>query len=83
MCTVVRPSVRWLALRLRRSGHAVHCSDLEEGESQGLPVWSGHVGDRILESNITRRVDVPLAIHAVNDYHPGYGDRRTSPIRRP
>ncbi|MGH9889571.1 MAG: NAD(P)-dependent oxidoreductase [bacterium] len=32
-------------------------SDLEEGESQGLPVWSRHVGDPILKSNITRRVD--------------------------
>jgi NAD(P)-dependent dehydrogenase (short-subunit alcohol dehydrogenase family) len=35
----------------------VRGSDLEEGESQGLPVWSRHVGDAILESNITRRVD--------------------------
>src|SRR5207245_1997920 len=34
----------------------VRGSDLEEGESQGLPVWSQHVGDPILESNITRRV---------------------------
>jgi hypothetical protein len=34
--------------------------DLEEGESQGLPVWSKHVGDPILESNITRRVDYAL-----------------------
>ena len=38
----------------------VRGSDLEEGESQGLPVWSGHVGDPILESNITRRVDFAL-----------------------
>ena len=35
----------------------VRGSDLEEGEPQGLPVWSRHVGDPILESNITRRVD--------------------------
>jgi hypothetical protein len=34
--------------------------DLEEGESQGLPVWSRHIGDPILESNITRRVDFAL-----------------------
>jgi NAD(P)H-binding len=34
----------------------VRGSDLGEGESQGLPVWSRHVGDRILKSNITRRV---------------------------
>ena len=35
----------------------VRGSELEEGESQGLPVWSHHVGDTILESNVTRRVD--------------------------
>jgi hypothetical protein len=35
-------------------------SDLEKGESQGLPVWSRHVGDPIRESNITRRVDFAL-----------------------
>ena len=35
----------------------VRGSDLEEGESQGLPVWSRHVGDPILASNLTRRVD--------------------------
>ncbi len=38
----------------------VRGSDLEEGESQGLPVWSKHVGDPILESNMTRRVDYAL-----------------------
>lgn len=38
----------------------VRGSDLEEGESQGLPVWSRHVGDPILESNSTRRVDFAL-----------------------
>src|SRR5579859_3652871 len=35
----------------------VRGSDLEEGDSQGLPVWSRHVGDAILGSNLTRRVD--------------------------
>jgi hypothetical protein len=35
----------------------VRRSDLEEGESQGLPVWSRHVGDPILASNLTRRID--------------------------
>ncbi len=40
----------------------VRGSDLEEGESQGLPVWSQHVGDPILESNRTRRVDYALFI---------------------
>jgi hypothetical protein len=38
----------------------VRGSDLEEGESQGLPVWSQHVGDPVLASNITRRVDFAL-----------------------
>jgi hypothetical protein len=38
----------------------VRGSDLEEGESQGLPVWSRHVGDPILESNLTRCVDYAL-----------------------
>lgn len=38
----------------------VRGSDLEEGESQGLPVWSQHVGDPILASNRTRRIDFAL-----------------------
>ena len=38
----------------------VRGSSLEEGDSQGLPVWSEHVGDPILESDITRRVDFAL-----------------------
>ena len=38
----------------------VRGSDLEEGDSQGLPVWSRHVGDPILASNITRRIDYAL-----------------------
>ncbi len=38
----------------------VRGSDLEEGESQGLPVWSRHVGDPVLRSNRTRRVDFAL-----------------------
>lgn len=38
----------------------VRGSDLEEGDSQGLPVWSRHVGDPILASNMTRRVDFAL-----------------------
>ncbi len=38
----------------------VRGSDLEEGESQGLPVWSHHIGDPILESNMTRRIDFAL-----------------------
>ncbi|MBO8186472.1 NAD(P)-dependent oxidoreductase [Streptomyces spirodelae] len=38
----------------------VRGSSLEEGESQGLPVWSSHVGDPVLASNLTRRVDFAL-----------------------
>ncbi len=38
----------------------VRCSDIEEGPSQGLPVWSRHVGDPVLKSNLTRRVDFAL-----------------------
>lgn len=46
----------------------VRGSDLEEGESQGLPVWSEHVGDPILESNLTRRIDFALfMVEAINN----------------
>ncbi|MBN6037573.1 NAD(P)H-binding protein [Amycolatopsis sp. 195334CR] len=46
----------------------VRGSDLEEGESQGLPVWSRHVGDPILASNLTRRVDFALfMVEALTD----------------
>jgi NADPH:quinone reductase-like Zn-dependent oxidoreductase len=48
---VFRSDRRWTVVR---------GSDLEEGESQGLPVWSHHVGDPILESNRTRRTDFAL-----------------------
>ena len=46
----------------------VRGSDLEEGESQGLPFWSRHVGDPILESNLTRRIDFALfMVEALTD----------------
>ncbi len=38
----------------------VRGSNLTEGESEGLPVWSHHVQDPILKSNLTRRVDFAL-----------------------
>lgn len=38
----------------------VRGSDLEEGESQGLPIWREHVGDKALAKNLTRRVDFAL-----------------------
>jgi uncharacterized protein YbjT (DUF2867 family) len=46
----------------------VRGSDLEEGESEGLPVWSQHVGDPVLASNLTRRTDFALfMVHALTD----------------
>lgn len=38
----------------------VRGSDLEEGPSEGLPAWSEHVGDAVLQSNRTRRIDFAL-----------------------
>jgi hypothetical protein len=38
----------------------VRGSDLEEGPSEGLPVWAEHVGDPVLASNRTRRTDFAL-----------------------
>lgn len=38
----------------------VRGSDLEEGASQGLPIWRRHVGDPALKSNLTRRIDFAL-----------------------
>jgi hypothetical protein len=47
---------------------AVRGSTLEEGESEGLPVWSRHVGDPILASDLTRRIDFALfMVHALTD----------------
>src|SRR5881398_506657 len=46
----------------------VRGSDLEEGESQGLPVWSEHVGYPILARNLTRRVDFArFIVEALDD----------------
>lgn len=46
----------------------VRGSDLEEGDSEGLPVWSRHVGDPALVSNRTRRTDFALfMVHALTD----------------
>jgi hypothetical protein len=62
----------------------VRGSDLEEGESQGLPVWSRHVGDPILESNITRRVDFALfMVEALENDELIHEPRRSSAERRP
>lgn len=46
----------------------VRGSKLEEGDSQGLPVWSRHVSDPTLENNITRRADFALfMVAAIED----------------
>ncbi|WJV44276.1 NAD(P)-dependent oxidoreductase [Streptomyces flavofungini] len=46
----------------------VRGSTLKEGESQGLPVWSRHVGDPILASDLTHRVDFALfMVEALTD----------------
>ena len=43
-----------------RAWTVVRGSSLEEGESEGVPVWSRHVQDGVLESNLTRRIDFAL-----------------------
>lgn len=48
---IFRSDTRWTVVR---------GSDLEEGESQSLPVWSSHVGDPILASNHKRRIAFAL-----------------------
>ena len=74
MVNVFGPIGRWLRFadlndqveacrRIFDSGRkwtVVRGSDLEEGESEGLPVWSSHVGDPVLSSNRTRRIDFAL-----------------------
>ncbi|MGE0790231.1 MAG: NAD(P)-dependent oxidoreductase [Sandaracinaceae bacterium] len=51
-----------------RAWTVVRGSDLEEGESEGLPVWSEHVGDPVLASNRTRRIDFALfMVEALTD----------------
>lgn len=51
-----------------RSYTVVRGSTLEEGDSQGLPVWAQHVGDPILASDRTRRIDYALfMVHALTD----------------
>lgn len=51
-----------------RNWTLVRGSDLEEGESQGLPIWREHVGDPALVSNLTRRTDFALfMVAAIED----------------
>jgi hypothetical protein len=49
--TVFASSCKWTVVR---------GSDLEEGDSEGLPLWAEHVGDPILALNRTRRIDFAL-----------------------
>jgi len=51
-----------------RAWTVVRGSDLEEGPSQGLPVWAEHVGDPVIARNKTRRTDFALfMVEAVDD----------------
>lgn len=46
----------------------VRGSNLEEGESEGLPVWAERAQDPLLASNMTRRTDFALfMVHALTD----------------
>ncbi len=38
----------------------VRGSNLQEGESEGLPIWARHLGDPVLADNLTRRTDFAL-----------------------
>lgn len=42
-------------------------SDLAEGDGQGLPVWSRHVGDPIPHSNITAGDFASFIVEAVTN----------------
>jgi NAD(P)-dependent dehydrogenase (short-subunit alcohol dehydrogenase family) len=56
---VFASDTRWTVVRGSRQ---------EEGASQGLPVWSAHVGDPVLRSDITRRVDFAMfMVQALED----------------
>lgn len=57
--TVFASDTRWTVVR---------GSDLEDGPSEGLPIWRRHVGDPALASNRTRRTDFALfMVNAVED----------------
>jgi hypothetical protein len=45
-----------------RKWTVVRGPELEEGESQGLPLWSRHIGDPVLASNLVRRTDFGLCM---------------------
>ncbi len=51
-----------------RDWTVVRAPDLEEGETEGLPIWAPHVGDPRLKSKRVRRTDFALfLVHALTD----------------
>ena len=51
-----------------RDWTVVRAADLEDGASEGLPVWALHVGDPLLKSNRVRRTDFALfMVHALTN----------------
>ena len=51
-----------------RDWTVVRAADLQDGASEGLPVWALHVGDPLLKSNRVRRTDFALfMVHALTD----------------
>ncbi len=64
-----------------RDWTVVRASDLEEGESEGLPIWAEHVGDPVLATNRTRRTDFALfMINALTD--PGLSRKAPAIVSR-
>lgn len=64
-----------------RDWTVVRASDLEEGESEGLPIWAEHVGDPILASNRTRRTDFAIfMVSALTD--PGLSRKAPAIVSR-
>jgi hypothetical protein len=52
----------------QRPWTVVRGSDLEEGDSEGLPLWRPHVGDPAIAHNRTRRTDFALfMVEALTD----------------
>ncbi len=57
-----------LIFNSKRNWTVVRGSDLEEGDSEGLPIWRELVGDPALASNRTRRTDFALfMVEAINN----------------
>lgn len=51
-----------------RDWTVVRAPDLEEGPTEGLPLWAPHVGDPVLRANRVRRTDFALfMVHALTD----------------